>query len=222
VKICPHGAVNLNLRVPGKEIWEMRHTNTGTAFLIIGMIGGLISEMVSKMPIYSRLTADIPLPEIGKFSLVFFAILIIVNLLLALSASLSKNFFGDTFNENFSRYGLALLPITLTGFTAFHVYYLINWGVQLPILVSNTFQFEIFKQLIITVPPDVTHFIQKILLWIGLAWSLMIIYKLGRSSDESFGRAIIGILPHSILACLLTAALQTAITHFFYPVTSTI
>ena len=29
VKNCPHGAINLNLRVPGSEIWEMRHTNDG-------------------------------------------------------------------------------------------------------------------------------------------------------------------------------------------------
>lgn len=217
VKLCPHGAVNLNVRVPGKEIWEMRHTNTGTAFLIIGMIGGLLTEMVSKMPVYKEMTAGMPLPEIVRFTIVFLLVLVGVNLMLALAAAFSRRAYGDTFNENYSRYGLALLPLALTGFMAFHLYYLINLGVQLPILISENFHFEIFRQLIITVPPGVTHVLQQLLIWIGLLWSLSIMYKLGRASHDRFLPGLLGLLPHAALASILALCLLRAIGDFFYP-----
>lgn len=217
VKNCPHDAINLNLRVPGKEMWEMRHTNTWTAFLIIGMLGGLLSELVHGMPIYKWLTAPWPLPEAVRFTIVFALVLLAVNICLAVATALSRRIYDDTFQENYARYGLALLPLTLAAFVAFHIYYLINLGVQLPILISETFQFEIFRQLIITVPPGVTLFIQQLLLWIGLIWSLMIMYRLARSSHERALPALEGLLPHAILAVALAMFLLDAFKAFFYP-----
>jgi transcriptional regulator with AAA-type ATPase domain/polyferredoxin len=216
VKNCPHGAVNLNLRVPGREIWEMRHTNTGTAFLIIGMIGGLLSEMAVKMPLYAQLTAYLPLPEILRFTVIFFVVLFTANLMFAVATVFSRRIFEESFQENYSRYGLALLPMALTGFMAYHLYYLINLGVQLPILVSKNFDFAIFRTLIITVPPSVTHFLQQLLIWIGFAWSTMIIYKLGRASHEKFSVAIYGIIPHAASALVLTICLLESVRFFFY------
>jgi DNA-binding NtrC family response regulator/ferredoxin len=217
VKNCPHSAIHLNLRIPGKEIWEMRHTNTWTAFLIIGMLGGLLNELIHGTSIYKWLTAPWDLPEIVKFTIVFAGVLLVVNVLLALATALSRKIYDDTFEENYARYGLAFLPLTLCAFIAFHIYYLINLGVQLPILVSETFQFEIFRQLIITVPPAVTLFIQQVLIWIGLLWSLMIMYRLGRSSHEKLFSALRGVLPHAALAIALAMILLDAFKAFFYP-----
>jgi len=216
VKNCPHGAINLNLRIPGKEIWEMRHTNSRTAFLIVGMIGGLLSEMLTKMPIYGQVTGFFPLPEIGKFTVFFLVLVLGFNLLLLLAAALSHQAYADSFMDNYSRYGLALLPLALTGFTAFHLYYLINLGVQLPILVSETFQFEIFRQLIITVPPWLTLFFQQALIWIGLGWSLLIMYRLGRADQERFWSALSGMLPHGVLAVIIALCLLETTKVFFY------
>jgi transcriptional regulator with AAA-type ATPase domain/polyferredoxin len=217
VKSCRHGAITLNLRAPGREIWEMRHTNAGTAFLIIGMIGGLLTEMVSKMPVYTRLTESLPIPEMARFTLVFVAVLVLVNLMSALSTAISRRVFGDPFNDNYSRFGLALLPVALTGFMAFHMYYFINLGVQLPILLSEHFHFEIFRSMVITVPQYVTHAIQNILILGGLAWSVFIVYKIGRASEDSFWKSILGIAPHVAVTIALSALLLNAIQHFFYP-----
>ncbi len=218
VKSCPHGAINLNLRMPGREIWEMRHTNTGTAFLIIGMVGGLLTEMISKMPIYAHLTQSLPIPDIGKFTLVFVLVLLTVNLISAGSTSVSRRVFGDTFSDNYARYGLALLPVALSGFMAFHIYYLINLGVQLPILLSEHFHFEIFRQMIIRIPPNVTHTIQRFLLVVGMLWSLFIVYKIGRAGEADTRKLFFGILPHALFVIFLTVLLLNAISHFFYAV----
>ncbi|MGB6068449.1 MAG: cyclic nucleotide-binding domain-containing protein [Desulfomonilaceae bacterium] len=216
VKNCPHGAINLNLRIPGKEIWEMRHTNTRTAFLIIGMASGLLSDMLSKMPIYHKVTGFLPLPEIAKFTIFFLALILGFNLMLLLATALSHKIYHDSFTENYSRYGLALLPLVLTGFSAYHLYYLINLGVHLPMLVSQTFQFEIFRHLIITVPPWLTHFFQELLIWIGLVWSLMIMYRLGSADREGFWGSLFGMLPHGLLAVAIAWCLLETTTVFFY------
>jgi DNA-binding NtrC family response regulator/polyferredoxin len=217
VKNCPHDAMNLNLRVPGKEIWEMQHTNSRTAFLIMGMISGLLSEMLGKMPDYTEALGFLHLPEMAQFSVFFLSLLLGFNLMLLLAAALSHNVFAEPLIENYSRYGLALLPLVLTGFSAFHLYYLINLGVQLPILVSQTFQFEIFRQLIITVPPWLTHFFQEVLVWIGLGWSVLIMYRLGSTYQEGFWRSIFAMLPHGLLAVIIAECLLGAIKVFFYP-----
>jgi len=203
--------------VPGQEIWEMRHTNAWTAFLIIGMLGGLLAELVHGTPIYRWLTAPWPLPEVIKFTIVFSAVLLVVNVLLALATGFSRRIYDDTFGENYARYGLALLPLTLAAFIAFHIYYLINLGVQLPILISETFQFEIFRQLIITVPPAVTMFIQQLLIWTGLLWTLLIMYRLGRPSHGRLLPALEGMLPHAVFAVAIAMFLLGTFKAFFYP-----
>ncbi|MBI4962748.1 MAG: sigma 54-interacting transcriptional regulator [Desulfomonile tiedjei] len=216
VKNCPHGAINLNLRVPAREIWELRPPTTGTAFLVIGLIGGLLSEMSSKTDLYIHLTGLLPLPKIAGFTIVFVALLLLVNLMLICAAAISSRVYGDAFQENYSRFGLALLPLTLTSFMAFHLYYFVNLGVQLPILVSHNFDFEILRHLIITVPADLTHLMQRLLIWAGLAWTIVVIYQIGRRQDEKVARALAGLLPHAALAVILTLMLLRAISSFFY------
>ncbi|MBM4328129.1 MAG: cyclic nucleotide-binding domain-containing protein [Deltaproteobacteria bacterium] len=216
LKNCPHSAINLNLRVPAQELWEIRHTNTGTAFLVIGMVGGLLCEMIAKTPIYSWLTDFFPGPPVVKFSIIFCALIIVVNLMLICATSFSYRVYGDSFEENYSRYGLALLPLVLGAFAAFHVYYLINLGVQLPILVSRMFDLEILKPLIITVPPHVTRAIQQTMVWLGFAWTLMVIYRLGRASTERFSTALAGLIPHTALALALAVLASRIMDIFFY------
>lgn len=216
VKNCPHGAINLNLRFPGREIWEIRQPKIGTAFLVLGMIGGLLSEMVSKTQTYDFLTGFLPVPQIASFTLVFLAILLAVNLLMMLAAFISCHVYGDTLSDNYARFGLSLLPVALTAFTAFHVYYLINLGVELPTLLSHNLDFAVFSELIITVPPWVTQLLQQILLWTGLAWTLMIIYRIGSESHDKMFNVLVGLLPHAALASILTLVIQEAMHSFFY------
>ena len=143
IRNCPHGAIRLNLRLPGHELWQNRQGKPGTAFLVIGLIGGLLSELASKTSLYHTIAGYLPLPATAKFTVFFVALVAVVNLLMALSALVSSHTYGESFLTNYSRYGMALLPLTLAAFMAFHVYYLINLGVQLPILLSHNLDFDV-------------------------------------------------------------------------------
>lgn len=216
VKNCPHGAINLNLRVPGRELWEIKRPNTGTAFLVIGLIGGLLSELSTKTEFFSMVTDFTAPHRVIGFTIVFVAVLGLVNIMQLSAAAISRRVYGDSFEENYSRFGLALLPLTVASFMAFHLYYFVNLGVQIPILISHNFDFEFLKTLIIQVPEHATRLVQQGLIAIGLVWTLFVMYQLARVSHKDSVRDILGTAPHAVLAMILALLMHYAMMSFFY------
>ncbi len=217
IKNCPHSAVRLNLRVPGREIWEIKQIGAITAMLVIGMYGGLLSEMMHKMSAYTTWTFWAPFQsELILFTIFFTLIIIGCNLVTLAAAYLSSVPAGETVKENFARYGLALLPVVLTGYMAFHLYYLINLGVYFPIIMVETFKFEIFRPFIITVAPDITWKIQQLLLWLGIIGSLVLMFRLSRGKNTSMKDSLLEFLPHAVAATAFFVVLMYTIKGFFY------
>ncbi len=217
VKNCPHGAINLSLRIPGREIWEMRQFASVTALVVVSMFGGLLSEMLHQMPIYDLWVNHLlNWPPLVVYTLFFLAVVLTANLMVYLASAISQRQSGETLNENFARYGLALLPLVLTSYMAFHLYYLINVGVYLPIILWQTFKFEIFRQMVITVPPSLTHSLQEFLIWLGLVGSLVIGYRLGRGKQDRFVKACGEFLPHGVVTVCFGILVLHAVSVFFY------
>lgn len=217
VKNCPHGAISLNLRIPGREIWEIRQVASVTALLVVSMFGGLLSEMLHKTWIYDQWSRFFDgWPDMAVFTLFFLAVVGSVNLLVCAASAISRRVSRETLKENFARHGLALLPLVLTAYMAFHVYYLIHVGVYFPIVLWQTFKFEIFRQMVITVSPSWTHFFQQLFIWIGLAGSLIIAYRLSRGKYDRLVNAAREFLPHWIVAICFTIILLRSVDAFFY------
>jgi DNA-binding NtrC family response regulator/polyferredoxin len=218
VKNCPHGAISLNLRPPGEELWQLSQRHAGTAFLVLGMIGGLFSEMVSKMPEYKAISSAASFNSVIFFSFIFMVVIVSLNLMTLAAARISSQVLGDTLRQNYARFGLALLPLTLTCFTAFHVYYLINLGVHIPIIMSRYLDIEILRSLVITVNPETTQIIQYFILMIGLFWTLITQFKLGQWSDKEWTKKLQGVAPHAAVAIIIAFLMIQAIDAFFYTV----
>ncbi len=217
VKNCPHGAINLNLRVPGREIWEMKQVGAVTAFLVISMFGGLMSDLLKRSFVYDEFSRFlISLPDIVVFTIFFTAVIVSANSLLGISAYFSSKISGETFKDNFAKFGLAMLPLVMTGFMAFHLYYFINLGVYFPIVLWQTFQFEIFQKMVVTVSPDWTLFFQRTLIALGLAGSGVMIYRLSLGRGMSQSRTLMEFAPHFAVAVLFAAALAESINQYFY------
>ncbi|MDQ7781632.1 MAG: sigma 54-interacting transcriptional regulator [Desulfomonilaceae bacterium] len=217
VKNCPHGAVNLNLRVPGREIWEIRQFASVTALLVVSMFAGLLSELMHQMPIYESWSNLFPgLPQLVVFTLFFLMVIPAANLVVYLASAISHRESGETLNENFARYGLALLPLVLTSYMAFHLYYLIHMGVHLPLILWQTFKFEIFHQMIVTVSPSFTHTLQNLLVWLGLSGTLVIGYRLSRGKQNRVVPALREFLPHGVVAVCFAVVVIHAVGQFFY------
>ena len=217
VKNCPHGAINLNLRIPGREIWEMKQVGAVTAFLVVSMFGGLMSDLLKNSAIYDHATSFfVNFPDIVVFTIFFTLVIILANSLLGVSAYISSWTSGETFKDNFAKYGLAMLPLVMTGFMAFHLYYLINLGVYFPIVLWQTFHFEIFHKMVVTVPPDWTLFFQRLLIVFGLAGSGVMIYRLSLAGGSSPSKSFLEFAPHFIVAMLFAFTMAESIHSYFY------
>jgi transcriptional regulator with AAA-type ATPase domain/polyferredoxin len=216
IKNCPHDAVSLSLRIPGKEIWEMRRANTGTAFLVIGMMSGLLSELLTKTPLYAKIVTLLPLPDVGRFTVVFVTMLLASNLVVLAAAWASHRVYGDSWEENYCRYGLGLIPLALTAFVAYHVYYLVNLGALLPPLLGQFLDSEPLRNLNIKVPPHATHLVQQALVWIGLVWTLFIIYRLALARHAPLAPAAFAAFVHALVAIGTALLILQGIRYSFY------
>jgi transcriptional regulator with AAA-type ATPase domain/polyferredoxin len=211
VKNCPHGAINVNLRIPGSELMDMYRANAATAFLSVGLIGALLGELASKSTAFAEISQQLHLSPNLSFTIVFVAGVIGVNGLVALAALVSKGFLANTFQQNYARFGIAMIPTTLTAFLAFHVYYLINLGVQLPILVSQNFDLALFRDLIVRVSPETTLFIQQAIVAIGLIWTVLVMHRIARLTTNRYVSAVVGVAPHAIVCAVLSGLLAKAL-----------
>ncbi|MFH0825078.1 MAG: sigma 54-interacting transcriptional regulator, partial [Pseudomonadota bacterium] len=218
LKNCPHGAIRLNLRLPGLELGEIRHVRTGTGFLVLGLLGGLLSDMATRMSFYAETASWMPLSGVWRFTLVFVGTIAGINLMAALAAGVSHRVFGERFQENYSRFALALLPLTCMGLLAFHTYYLVTFAVRLPELLDPYFHFSTFR----TIDHDqlIHHirWIQFLLVAVGLAWSINVIYRLVRALPGRPYPRIAGALPHVVTAVILAWVLVKAMSMTFGPV----
>ena len=216
IKNCPHDAVSLSLRIPGKEIWEMRRANTGTAFLVIGMLSGLLSELVTHTPLYPRLTAHVPLPDVARFTVLFIAFVVTLNLVMLALAWVSHKVYGDSWANNYCRQGLGLIPLALTAFVAYHVYYLVNLGVHLPTLLGQFLDSDLLSNLAFKVQPSSTYVVQQVLIWTGLTWSLLIMYRLARAERAAVAPAVLAVIPHALVAIGIAVLTLAGIRSAFY------
>ncbi|MEW6348720.1 MAG: sigma 54-interacting transcriptional regulator [Thermodesulfobacteriota bacterium] len=207
VKNCPYDAIELNLRPPGYELGLVRHVRVGTGFLVLGLTGGLCSDMFTRVPLYAAVTSWIPGPEVLRFTVVYVVTVIGVNLLSLAAASLSRRVFRESLSENYSRFGLSVLPLTASGFLAFHLYYLLNLGTQMPALLGLYFNIPALVGYSVVVPAEVTLAVQMALVGAGLVWTWFTMYRLGTSTPRRRYRRRIGVVPHAVVAAILAVVM---------------
>lgn len=211
VKNCPYDAVRLNLRIPGTELREVRHVRTGTGFLVLSLNGAVLSDILTRVPWYDRLLAWSPGSGTTKFTVLYIASIVIVNAMGVAAAVLSQRAFRERLFENYSRFALALLPLTCMGFLAFHTYYLLTLGPRAIVLLGDYFGIATLSGQVSSVPQWIIRMVQDGLLTVGLVWTLVIMYSLGQSSPRGRFRRRWGILPHVLVAVALAVILKSAL-----------
>jgi CRP-like cAMP-binding protein len=215
VKNCPHGAVRLNLRIPGNELGEVRHVRTGTGFLVLSLNGALLADILTRVPWYDRMMSWAPGSPSVKFTFLYLVLILGVNILVLAAATLSHRAFRERLSENYSRFALSLLPLTCLGFLAFHVFYLFSLGPQMLDLLGRYLGMDGFLVKQPLVPQGFIRVVQEVSVAFGLLWTLITMFRLGRSSPRGAFRRRWGVLPHAITAVGLALALAGAMITAF-------
>lgn len=212
VKNCPHSAIRLNLRIPGYELGEVRYVRTGTGFLVLGLIGGLLSDIISRGTWFEPLVSMAPESFVLRFTIMFVGMIVVVNLISTLAVALSHRFFKERFWENYSRFGLALLPLTAMSFLAFHAYYLFSLGPQILRLLAEYLGVGTLNMTSGSFVSNDTMFIfQTGIIVVGFIWSLITIYRLGFAAPVSLVAKYLGTAPHMIFALFTAISFAIAI-----------
>ncbi|MFH0957210.1 MAG: sigma 54-interacting transcriptional regulator [Pseudomonadota bacterium] len=202
VKNCSHDAIKLNLRLPGYELGEVRYVRTGTGFLVLGLMGGLLADTLTRMPFYNGMSAYVA--QGMKFTVLFVGSITAVNLIFMSAVLVSHKFYREKFSENYSRFALAMLPLTCMMFLAFHVYYLLTLGPQMVALVSQYFGgYDTVTSHIIQIPNKLILLAQVVLIILGLIWTLITAYRVGLSTPRGKYARRIGIIPHAAFSVLV-------------------
>jgi len=201
VKNCPHSAIRLNLRVPGYELGEVRYVRTGTGFLVLGLIGGLLSDILTRGSLFETLVSWMPFSFMSRFTVLFIGLIVVVNVVAMVAVRLSHGLFRERFWENYSRFALAMLPLTCMSFLAFHSFYVLTLAPNIIGMLVQYFGIEAANVPTTTMVSARTIIIcQLILILGGLVWTLITILRLAEASPVSRFARRLGILPHALFA----------------------
>lgn len=206
VKNCPHSAIHLNLRIPGYELGEVRYVRAGTGFLVLGLIGGLLSDMLTRGTWFNSMISWAPDNFMLRFTVIFVGLIALVNLVSMVAVAFSHHLFKERFWENYSRFALALLPLTCMSFLAFHAYYLFSLGPQIIGLLARYLGIHgVTAPTGSIIPVETIFSLQVIVIMIGLVWTLVTIYRLGEAAPVSGLARSSGIIPHIVFAMIVSA-----------------
>lgn len=215
IKSCPHGAVSVNLRIPGSEIWSSRRIRTGTSVLVVAMIAGLVGEMSMRLPAYQAFGSDLPVPPVARFTLMYLLVIVLANIAVASAALASAAAFKHGFRENHSRYGMAFLPLAVTAFIAFHLSSLIGLGGRLLVLIGEMLHLAPVEAAGPYVVEPWACALQQIIVWVGLLWTVMVMYRISRSYADNAAAVILGSVPHVMLAAIMALIVNAALRAHF-------
>ena len=128
----------------------------------------------------------------------------------------SHRFFRERFWENYSRFALALLPLTCMGFLAFHLHYLVTLVPQMFALISHYFGAQSVGEIAQgKTTGEVIFLIQVLMIGAGLLWTMITMYRLGRSGRGGKYSMIMGIMPHALISMLVAGAFVAIIKSAF-------
>jgi transcriptional regulator with AAA-type ATPase domain/ferredoxin len=214
VKNCKHGAININLRPPASELWNARAPQAGVALMAIAMLCALIAETMLKTSIFEDLHVRAGLSDFWAVTLVFAGTALTVNLVGLITAWISKSITKETLQENYATYGPALIPFTLSAFAAFHLYYMLHLGPALIELFPASGGVSEWLSSILT--RDTIYDLQRLILIIGLLWTMITLFLISRTGHDSPLRGALSGLPHGLLSIILFSLVLFGIFNLTY------
>jgi DNA-binding NtrC family response regulator len=216
LKNCQYRAINLFLRLPGKELWELKEGSLVISFFIMAMLGALFCELFIDTNVIDYFKESLQFSRGISITIVFTAAVILANLALMFSAVISHFASSDSTKENYSLLGQSYLPLVLSGFISYHVYYLFTLGGKLPAAIADYFHIGLIAQFSFKIPDATIFSFQQIIILLDFVWTAFILFNLARSRTKKTKKIMGTMLSHLVLNGFLAIALVKAQEIHFY------
>ncbi len=213
LKSCENRGVQLNLRPPLQEIWRNGQTNLGLSVFGVALVGMMAKHQFPKLTSWVATQQRLGWSEQFTHTVLYFGFILIGLAAFWVASTLSAAASREGVTKNMATYGVAFIPIALSGHVAHltheilgeKLYLLLAYLVKvfesvvkgIPIAASTV-------QIAPFVPEPVITFLKFLLVAGGVAGSIVALIMVSRriSTENVFARA----LPHLLLAGVFSIA----------------
>lgn len=133
IKACPHEAIQLRLRPPGRELGRLDHPLAGEAFLATLMVALVFIQTFTMTTAYPRFMKW-SIESLGMldynlvFSLAFGGVVLVGMGLFGVSAAASAQLAPEPARRNFTIFGYAMIALALAGHLGHNLFHLVVEG----------------------------------------------------------------------------------------------
>lgn len=213
IKSCPHDAIQLTLRPPGRELWLVGRARIEESFLAMAIMGIVLIQNVTMLDIWQDLLDWIALhtgitsPTV-VFTLAFVvAVTLPVGVLLAASWAVAPAS-RETLRQNFARFGYALIPLDVAAHLAHNLFHLLAEGASALTTVAGVFGAS-GPGTGAVAGPDTIQLLQYVVLALGAALSVHTARRIGEARHGRTARARTVVRP--VVAVVLLFAVVNAV-----------
>jgi polyferredoxin len=134
VKNCPNDSVQLNVRIPTKELWSLKNPKLEHASLAAVIMGIVFVQNITMLEIWTQILTTIgaitgTTNEVVNFTIAFILSMALPILLLLGAAKLATVFgMPNSVKKNFILFGYAFIPLDLAGHLGHNLFHIITEG----------------------------------------------------------------------------------------------
>jgi ferredoxin len=189
VKNCPNDSVQLNIRIPTKELWSLKNPKLEHASLAAVIMGIVFVQNITMLEIWTRILETIgaitgTTNEVVNFTIAFILSMALPILLLLGAAKLAMVFgMPNSVKKNFILFGYAFIPLDLAGHLGHNLFHIITEGKA---IWFNTLAF-IGKESTVgnlsLASTTTVQWLQYVIITIGFIGSSYTAYKMGKKAS---------------------------------------
>lgn len=202
VKTCPNNSVRITPRVPTKELWGIKNPKIEHAFLAAVIMGIVFVQNITMLEIWqdilsviSKITQTTNYNVNFTFAFIISMLIPIAMLYIVAKATARKESFKKV-QENFIRFGYAVIPLDLAGHLAHNLFHVFTEGKAIWFNTANLFGYKLTGDLGLASVGTV-QLIQYLVIVLGLIGSAYTVYRIG---DKASWRKL---LPYYALMVIL-------------------
>lgn len=192
LKNCPNDSIRLSPRVPTRELWTVRRPRFDVSFLAIAIVGIVLLENISMLPIWDAMTGWVS-EQFGSdlnyftFTFTFVPTVLAPVALLGLTAWVAAQYNGRTAKKNFAQFGYAFIPFGIAVHIAHSLFHLLAEGKSVLFSFQGLFGADQAGRSTAVVGPQTIKVLQYLLIVAGTFAAVYTAHRLsqGRADDRS-------------------------------------
>ncbi len=207
IKTCPNDSIQVTLRPPTKELWFIPRPKFEESFLAVVIVGIVLVQNVTMLTFWGPVMESLTDLLFGSRTLAFTALFLLAMALpfglMALGSRWSGSVTGESFRQNFARFGYAVIPLDLGGHIAHNMFHLLAEGKSVVYNLASLFGSQVTGSASL-VSPGTVQVLQFATLGLGIFGSLFTAYKIANrnKSGESPWKTLV---PHLIVLGIFSA-----------------